>query len=82
MAENRLPLPRSGQSRRTFLHNLAAVGGAGLVMGGLEAFGMSMASAQTAPPALRGSGGGKRVVILGAGVGGVAAPAPPAPGSR
>ena len=79
MAESRLPFPASdlgrGQSRRTFLHNLAAVGGAGLVLGGLEAFGMSMASAQTTPPALRGSGTGKRVVILGAGVGGLTAPA-------
>jgi len=60
-------------SRRSFLHHLAAVGGTGLVMAGLDAFSMSMASAQTAPPALTGSGAGKRVVILGAGVGGMTA---------
>ena len=63
----------AGQSRRSFLHHLAAIGGTGLVMAGLDAFGMSMASAQTAPPALAGSGAGKRVVILGAGVGGMTA---------
>ena len=60
-------------SRRDFLHQLAAVGGTGLVMAGLDAFGMSVASAQTAPPPLRGSGTGKRVVILGAGMGGMTA---------
>jgi len=63
----------AGQSRRSFLHHLAAIGGTGLVMAGLDAFGMSMASAQTAPPALAGSGAGKQVVILGAGVGGMTA---------
>lgn len=60
-------------SRRVFLHQLAVVGGAGLVLAGLDALGMSMASAQTAPPALGGSGAGRRVVILGAGVGGMTA---------
>lgn len=63
----------SGPSRRQFLYRLGAVGGVGAVMAGLEAFGMSVASAQTAPPALTGSGAGKRVVILGAGVGGMTA---------
>ncbi len=70
------PLPSSPTqrpSRRAFLHGLAAVGGAGLVLGGLDALGMSVASAQTAPPALRGSGAGKRVVILGAGLAGMTA---------
>ena len=65
--------PRPPLSRRVFLHRLAAVGGVGLVMAGLDALGMSMASAQTAPPALSGSGAGRRVVILGAGVGGMTA---------
>ena len=65
--------PRPPLSRRVFLHRLAAVGGVGLVMAGLDALGMSMASAQTAPPALTGSGAGRRVVILGAGVGGMTA---------
>ena len=65
------PLPEP--SRRQFLYRLGAIGGAGAVMAGLEVFGMSVASAQTAPPALTGSGTGKRVVILGAGVGGMTA---------
>ena len=60
-------------SRRAFLHQMAALGGTGLVLAGLDALGMSMASAQTAPPAMSGSGAGKRVVILGAGVGGMTA---------
>lgn len=77
MVEARSPLPRSiplaAPTRRSVLHHLAAIGGTGLVMAGLDAFGISIASAQTAPPALTGSGTGKRVVILGAGVGGMTA---------
>jgi len=73
MAEFPTPPSVSAPSRRGFLHHLAAVGGTGLVMAGLDAFGMSMASAQTAPPALTGSGAGKRIVILGAGVAGMTA---------
>ncbi len=68
------PTPKNpALSRRVFLHRLAAVGGAGLVMAGMEALGVSAASAHSAPPALSGSGAGRRVVVLGAGVGGMTA---------
>lgn len=55
----------SAPTRRSVLHHLAAIGGTGLVMAGLDAFGLSIASAQTALPALTGSGTGKRVAIRG-----------------
>ena len=59
--------------RRSFLKILGAVGGSSLVFGALDAWGMSMASAQEAPPGLSGSGNGRRVVILGAGIAGMTA---------
>lgn len=59
--------------RRSFLRILGAVGGSSLVFGALDSLGMSMASAQEAPPKLTGSGNGRRVVILGAGVAGMTA---------
>ncbi len=43
-------------SRRAFLERLSAVGGTSLLFMGLEAFGMGIASAQTAPPPLQGGG--------------------------
>lgn len=58
-------------TRRAFLERLSAVGGTTLMLMGLEAFGMGIASAQTAPPPLQGGGGGKRIIILGAGVAGL-----------
>ena len=58
-------------TRRSFLESLGRVGGTALVMAGMEAFGMSIASAATAPPPLPGGGKGKSVVILGAGVAGL-----------
>lgn len=58
-------------TRRTFLEQLGAVGGTTLLLMGLEAFGMGIASAQTAPPPLQGGGAGKKVIILGAGVAGL-----------
>jgi monoamine oxidase len=59
-------------SRRTFFERLSVIGGMSLVMAGLDAFGMGIASAQTAPPPLGGGGGkGKKVIILGAGLAGM-----------
>ncbi len=58
-------------TRRSFLEGLGQVGGTALVMAGMEAFGMGIASAATMPPPLAGGGKGKRVVILGAGVAGL-----------
>ena len=59
--------------RRTVLRMLGALGGGSLVFGALDSLGMGTASAQEAPPDLTGSGNGQRVIILGAGVAGMAA---------
>ncbi|HEX8445093.1 MAG TPA: flavin monoamine oxidase family protein [Sphingomonas sp.] len=58
-------------TRRSFLEGLAAIGGTSLLMTGMEAFGMDLASAATAPPPLAGGGAGRSVIILGAGVAGL-----------
>lgn len=60
-------------TRRHFMQALGAVGGAGMMMSGLSAFGIGIASAQDTPPALSGEGNGKSVVILGAGLAGLVA---------
>jgi monoamine oxidase len=60
-------------TRRSFLEGLGSVGGTALVLAGMEAFGMGIASAATMPPGLQGGGKGKSVVILGAGVAGLTA---------
>ena len=59
-------------TRRMLIERLGAVGGAALMMAGMEAFGYGIASARNAPPKLEGSGAGKKLVILGAGVAGLA----------
>jgi monoamine oxidase len=59
-----------GMSRRMFLERLGGVGGSALVMAGMGALGFGIESAMAAPPAL-GDGGGKKVVVLGAGVAGL-----------
>lgn len=59
-----------GVSRRRFLEGLGGIGGSSLLMAGMSALGFGIASAQAAPPKLSG-GGGKRVVVLGAGVAGM-----------
>ena len=64
---------RGSLTRRGFLKMLGAVGGTGMVLGTLDAWGMGMASAQEAPPTLEGGGNGTRVIILGAGVAGMTA---------
>lgn len=63
----------SGLTRRGLIERLGVIGGAGLMMAGMEALGYGIASARPAPPPLPGSGGGKKIVILGAGVAGLAA---------
>ena len=64
---------RGRVDRRTVLRMLGALGGGSLVFGALDSLGMGTASAQEAPPDLTGSGNGRRVIILGAGVAGMAA---------
>ena len=54
-------------TRRHFLEQIGRIAGTSMVMAGLNAFGVSTASANDAPPALRGSGKGKKIIILGAG---------------
>ena len=60
-------------TRRDFLYRAAAVGGSALVLSSMNAWGMGIASSVTKPPALSGSGKGKKVVILGAGLAGLTA---------
>ena len=60
-------------TRREFLHRAAAVGGSALLLNTMNAWGMGIASRVDAPPALSGSGRGKKVVILGAGLAGMTA---------
>ena len=66
-------MDRFGLSRRTLLERLSLVGGTALMMAGMDAFGYGIASASTAPPPLPGSAKGKKLIILGAGVAGMAA---------
>lgn len=61
-----------GLTRRALLERLSVVGGTALMMAGMEAFGYGIASARNAPPPLPGSGKGKKIVVLGAGVAGLA----------
>ncbi|WP_296950194.1 flavin monoamine oxidase family protein [uncultured Massilia sp.] len=60
-------------TRREFLHRAAAVGGSALLLNTMNAWGMGIASRVSAPPQLSGSGKGKKVVILGAGLAGMTA---------
>jgi monoamine oxidase len=62
-----------GASRRDFLARALAVGGSGFLLANMKAWGMDIASTQDAPPALQGSGKGKTVLILGAGLAGMTA---------
>ncbi|WP_432381358.1 flavin monoamine oxidase family protein [Duganella sp. P38] len=63
----------SALSRRDFLYRAAAVGGTGLLLTTMNAWGMGIASTASAPPALQGSGKGRTVLILGAGLAGLTA---------
>lgn len=60
-------------TRRDFLYRAAAVGGSALLLTTMNAWGMGINSTASAPPALSGSGKGKKVLILGAGLAGLAA---------
>lgn len=60
-------------SRRDFLYRAAAIGGTGLLLNTMNAWGMGIGSKVSGPPALSGSGKGKKVVILGAGLAGMTA---------
>ncbi|WP_229474897.1 flavin monoamine oxidase family protein [Pseudoduganella lurida] len=60
-------------TRRDFLYRAAAVGGTGLLLNAMSAWGMGIASTMSGPPVLSGSGKGKTVVILGAGLAGMTA---------
>lgn len=73
--EKRPAKPESGVSRRSFLHMVGAAGGAAAVYETMVVLGMVREPhAWAGPPRLaKGSGSGKSVVILGAGVGGIAA---------
>jgi monoamine oxidase len=60
-------------TRREFLFRAAAVGGSALLLNTMNAWGMGIASRVNAPPSLSGSGKGKKVAILGAGLSGMTA---------
>jgi monoamine oxidase len=60
-------------TRRDFLYRAAAVGGTGFLLNAMNAWGMGIASTMSGPPVLSGSGKGKSVVILGAGLAGMTA---------
>lgn len=60
-------------TRRAFLYRAAMVGGSSLVMNTMNAWGMGIASKVSTPPLLAGSGRGKTVAILGAGMAGLSA---------
>ncbi len=60
-------------TRRQFLYRAAAVGGTGLLLNTMNAWGIGIASRVNAPPVLSGNAKGKRVVILGAGLAGMTA---------
>jgi monoamine oxidase len=64
---------KAGLSRRRFIEELAAIGGVGLAMAGMEALGFGFGSAQAAAPNLSGARKGTRIVILGAGLAGMTA---------
>lgn len=66
-------VPGSGLTRRRFLELLGGVGGTGMVLEAMDAWGMGIASRTDAPPDLSNQANGTRVVILGAGMAGMAA---------
>jgi monoamine oxidase len=60
-------------TRRDFLYRAAAVGGSALLLNTMNAWGMGINSRVSAPPVLSGSGKGKKILILGAGLAGMTA---------
>lgn len=67
------PQELSGLTRRGLLEQMAALGGAAMLIAGLDAFGMSIASANALPPKLGPPRKPTKVAILGAGIAGLAA---------
>ena len=63
----------NGLTRRAFLYRAAAVGGTGLLLRTMNAWGSDIGSRTDGPPMLTGSGRGKTVIILGAGIAGMTA---------
>jgi monoamine oxidase len=61
----------AGLTRRGFLSRIGSIGGSAAVLTALESWNMGIASAQNAPPRLEGSGKGRSVVIIGAGLAGL-----------
>ncbi|MES2128276.1 MAG: flavin monoamine oxidase family protein [Pseudomonadota bacterium] len=68
-----MPYQQLNETRRAFLSRAVAVGGSGFLLASMKAWGMDIGSSATSPPVLQGSGKGKRVVILGAGLAGMTA---------
>ncbi|MGV7209599.1 flavin monoamine oxidase family protein [Oxalobacteraceae bacterium A2-2] len=66
-------LPDNAPTRRDFLVKALALGGAGMLLATMKAWGMDIASRVSTPPLLQGSGKGKTVVVLGAGIAGMTA---------
>jgi len=62
-----------GATRRDFLVRALALGGSAMLMATMKAWGMDSAATACVPPVLTGSGKGKTVVILGAGIAGMTA---------
>lgn len=66
-------LTAGAPTRRDFLVKALALGGSAMLLATMKAWGMDSASTASAPPRLAGSGKGKSVVILGAGIAGMTA---------
>jgi monoamine oxidase len=66
-------LDASGSTRRDFLVKTLALGGTGMLLATMKAWGQDLGSRTGTPPRLTGSGKGKTVVILGAGIAGMTA---------
>ena len=60
-------------TRRRFIERLGLVGGTTMILAGMEALGFGIGSAHAAPPVLTGTGNGKSIVVLGAGLAGMTA---------
>lgn len=64
---------QEGVTRRSFIGMLGLIGGVGLAYHGMTALGIAQASPDNPLPQLQGRGDGQRVLILGAGLAGLAA---------
>lgn len=70
MSSGRTLLDESRVTRRHVLQAFGALGGASLVMGAMDAWGL-MGASPAQRPALQGRGTGTRVIVLGAGISGL-----------